>query len=110
MQSPIYHGKFDIEISPIQVSTKPIFRNKKAKALHLPAHDVEKQVSLRLQSFLRSPNAVIKSLTLPEDHPEITQKLIAPAGVHTNSRFTIRDGWTASQPDAALSQHESIFM
>lgn len=35
--------------------------NKKAKGLRLPAHDVEKQVSLRLQSFLRSPNEVMKS-------------------------------------------------
>jgi DNA invertase Pin-like site-specific DNA recombinase len=49
---------------------------KSAKAIRLPAHDVEKQVSLRVQSFLRSPNDVMKSLALPEDHPETTQRLI----------------------------------
>jgi site-specific DNA recombinase len=61
---------------------------KRAKAIRLPAHDVEKQVSLRLQSFLRSPNEVMKSLTLPEDHPETTQKLIAAAQAHAEERST----------------------
>jgi len=64
---------------------------KKAKALRLPAHDVEKQVSLRLQSFLRSPNEVMKSLTLPEDHPETTQNLIAAAQTHAEE-------WSTASP------------
>jgi len=64
-----------------------------AKALRLPAHDVEKQVSLRLQSFLRSPNEVMKSLTLPEDHPETSQKLIAAAQTHA-------EGWSTVSPAA----------
>jgi site-specific DNA recombinase len=48
-------------------------------SIRLPAYDVEKQVSLRLQSFLRSPNEVIKSLVLPEDPPETTRKLLTGA-------------------------------
>lgn len=53
--------------------------SEQTKAIRLPAYDVEKQVSLRLQSFLRSPNEVIKSLALPEDDPETTQRLIRAA-------------------------------
>ena len=52
---------------------------KQKKAIRLPAYDVEKQVSLRLQSFLGSPNEVMQSLTLPEDHPETIQKLMRAA-------------------------------
>jgi site-specific DNA recombinase len=45
----------------------------------LPAHDVEKQVCLRLQSFLRSPIEIMKSLTIPEDHPQTARLLITAA-------------------------------
>lgn len=55
----------------------------------LPAYDVEKQVFLRLLSFLRSPNEVMNSLTLPQDHPETTQKLIVAAQTHA-------EGWTTT--------------
>jgi DNA invertase Pin-like site-specific DNA recombinase len=48
-----------------------------SKALRLPAYDVERQVSAKLQSFLRSPKEVMESLALPEDKPEIAQLLIA---------------------------------
>jgi DNA invertase Pin-like site-specific DNA recombinase len=51
-----------------------------AKAIRLPAHDVERQVVLRLQSFLRSNQAVIDDLSLAGVSPGITQKLIANAG------------------------------
>jgi site-specific DNA recombinase len=47
-----------------------------SKALRLPAYDVERQVSEKLQSFLRSPKEVMEGLALPEDTPEITQLLI----------------------------------
>jgi site-specific DNA recombinase len=66
---------------------------RQAKAIRLPAHDVEKQVSLRLQSFLRSPNEVMKSLTLPEDHPGTTQKLIEAAHTHAEE-------WSTASPAA----------
>jgi site-specific DNA recombinase len=64
---------------------------RQAKAIRLPAHDVEKQVSLRLQSFLRSPNEVMKSLTLSEDDPETTQTLIAAA-------LTQAEDWSTASP------------
>jgi site-specific DNA recombinase len=51
----------------------------RTKAIRLPAYDIEKQVSLRLQSFLGSPHEVIEGLTLPEDHPETMQKLTTAA-------------------------------
>ena len=48
-----------------------------AKRIGLPAYDVERQVALRLQSFLQSPSDVIKELTLPGEHPEIIRQLVA---------------------------------
>jgi DNA invertase Pin-like site-specific DNA recombinase len=51
-----------------------------SRSARLPAHDVEKQVSLRLQSFLQSANDVMDGLTQLEDPPAITQQLIAAAG------------------------------
>lgn len=53
--------------------------NSQSKAIRLPAYDLERQVLLRLQSFLRSPNEVLKSFTIPGDHPELTQQLITAA-------------------------------
>jgi hypothetical protein len=49
------------------------------KAIRLPAHDVEKQVVGRLQSFLQSNRAVMDELSLPSESPAMTQKLIAGA-------------------------------
>jgi site-specific DNA recombinase len=60
-------------------SSTTVDSGKQTKAIRLPAYDVEKHVSLRLQSFLGSPNDVMKSLTLPEDHPETIQKLMRAA-------------------------------
>jgi site-specific DNA recombinase len=45
----------------------------------LPAHDVERQVVLRMQSFLQSSKDVMDELSLPEDHPTRTQQLMAAA-------------------------------
>jgi site-specific DNA recombinase len=45
----------------------------------LPAHDIERQVALRLQSFLQSTRHVMDELGLPEDPPARTQQLIAAA-------------------------------
>ncbi len=58
-----------------------------SKALRLPAYDVERQVSAKLQSFLRSPKEVMEGLALPEDHPEITQR--AHRGVQETSRGAV---------------------
>ena len=60
----------------------------RTKAIRLPAYDIEKQVSLRLQSFLGSPDEVIESLTLPEDHAETTRKLIR-AGNQRSEEWSI---------------------
>jgi hypothetical protein len=38
-----------------------------------------KQVSARLQSFLRSPNEVMKGLSVPEDRPEVTLQILIGA-------------------------------
>jgi DNA invertase Pin-like site-specific DNA recombinase len=46
------------------------------KALRLPAYDVERQFSTRLQSFLQSPREVMEGLVLPDDNPVVTQLLI----------------------------------
>jgi site-specific DNA recombinase len=45
----------------------------------LPAHDIEQQVSLRLQAFLQSANEVVDGLTQPEDPPAGTQQIVAAA-------------------------------
>jgi site-specific DNA recombinase len=50
-----------------------------SKPVRLPAHDVEKQVSLRLQAFLQSASGVVAELTQPEDPPANTQQIIAAA-------------------------------
>ena len=49
------------------------------KSVRLPAHDVEKQVSLRLQAFLQSASEVMGELTQPEDPPANTQQIIDAA-------------------------------
>jgi site-specific DNA recombinase len=53
--------------------------DRQSKAIRLPAYDIERQVSLRLQSFLQSPNEVMKGLALPGDGPELTHQLILAA-------------------------------
>jgi site-specific DNA recombinase len=53
--------------------------NKQSKAIRLPAYDIERQVSLRLQSFLQSPNDVMKGLALPADRPELIHQVIHAA-------------------------------
>jgi len=50
-----------------------------SKAARLPAHDVERQVVLRLRSFLQSTREVMDELSLPEDLPAQTQELMAAA-------------------------------
>jgi site-specific DNA recombinase len=51
-----------------------------SRPARLPTHDIEKQVSLRLQSFLHSANEVMDGLTQSEDPPASTQQIIAAAG------------------------------
>jgi site-specific DNA recombinase len=53
--------------------------DRQRKVIRLPAYDIERQVSLRLQSFLQSPNDVMKGLALPGDRPELTHHLILAA-------------------------------
>jgi site-specific DNA recombinase len=45
----------------------------------VPAHDVERQVVLRLQSFLQSGKEVMDELCLPEDPAARTQQILAGA-------------------------------
>jgi site-specific DNA recombinase len=49
------------------------------RAVRLPAYDVERQVTRRLQSFLQSDHTVTSELSLPSDSPALTQRLIAAA-------------------------------
>jgi len=49
------------------------------KPTRVPAHDVEQQVSLRLQTFLQSASEVMDGLTQPEGPPARTQQIIAAA-------------------------------
>lgn len=76
------------------------------KSVRLPAYDVERQVCLRLQSFLQSPNDVLKDLVFPDDHSRTTQWLITAAkkkaeDLSSASPDTVRDfvrkGWNWKQ-------------
>ncbi|MFZ1007474.1 MAG: hypothetical protein WAN65_11590, partial [Candidatus Sulfotelmatobacter sp.] len=49
------------------------------KPSRVPAHDVERQVVLRLQSFLQSGREVMAELCLPEDPAARTQQIMAGA-------------------------------
>jgi hypothetical protein len=49
------------------------------KPTRVPAHDVERQVVLRLRSFLQSDKDVMDALCLPEDLPARTQQIMATA-------------------------------
>jgi site-specific DNA recombinase len=49
------------------------------KPARLPAHDVERQVCLKLQSFLQPARDVMDELILPEDPPVRTQQFMAGA-------------------------------
>ncbi len=51
----------------------------KYKLARLPAHDVEKQVVLRLRSFLQSTREIMDELSLPEELLGQSQRLIAAA-------------------------------
>jgi site-specific DNA recombinase len=59
------------------------------KPARLPAHDVERQVALRLQSFLQSGKGVMDELSLPEEPPAQTQQIMAAAGKQFD---TLRSG------------------
>jgi site-specific DNA recombinase len=67
--------------------------DRQSKAIRVPAYDVERQVSLSLRSFLQSTNEVMKSLTVLEDHPELTQRLITAARKQA-------DEWPRASPSA----------
>jgi site-specific DNA recombinase len=60
-------------------SAKVDAQGAESKPVRVPAHDVEQQVSLRLQAFLQSPNEVMDELTQPEDPLAKTQQIIAAA-------------------------------
>ena len=49
------------------------------KPSRVPAHDVERRVALRLQSFLQSGKDVMDELSLPDDPAARTQQLMAGA-------------------------------
>lgn len=65
------------------------------KPARLPAHDVERQVSLRLQSFLHSGKDVMDELSQTEDSPARTQQLMAAAVKRS-------DQWRSASPAAVL--------
>jgi site-specific DNA recombinase len=67
-----------------------------SKAARLPAHDVERQVVLRLRSFLQSKE-VMDELSLPEDLPEQTRQLMAASDRSQE--------WPASSP---TRQHDFV--
>jgi site-specific DNA recombinase len=50
-----------------------------SKPVRLPAHDVEGQVALRLQSFLQSGREIMDELNLQEASPTRTQQIMAAA-------------------------------
>jgi site-specific DNA recombinase len=50
------------------------------KPARIPAHDLEQQVSLRVRSFLESPQDVMDGLMVQENDPEIREKLLESAG------------------------------
>lgn len=52
---------------------------RESKAVRLPADDVERQVMLRLQSFLQSNQPVMDDCSSPAEPPVLTQRLIAAA-------------------------------
>jgi site-specific DNA recombinase len=54
-------------------------RGASRKPVRVPAHDVEHQVCLRLQTFLQSANELMDGLTQPDDPPARTQQIIAAA-------------------------------
>jgi site-specific DNA recombinase len=53
-----------------------------SKPLRLPAHDVERQVAHRLQSFLHAGKEVMDELSLPQEPPARTEQLMAAAAKH----------------------------
>ena len=65
------------------------------KPARLPAHEVERQVSLRLQSFLHSGKDVMDELSQTEDSPARTQQLMAAAVKRS-------DQWRSASPAAVL--------
>lgn len=67
--------------------------DKHSKAIRLPAYDVERQASLRLQTFLQSPDEVMKNLALPGDPPELTRQFILAAKKQA-------DDWPMASPVA----------
>ena len=62
-----------------------------SKPVRLPAHDVERQVSLRLRSFLQSRDEIICELGHPEDSSELTYLLVTVALKHAA-------GWLTASP------------
>jgi DNA invertase Pin-like site-specific DNA recombinase len=66
------------------------------KPERLPALDIERQVFLRLRSFLQSANEVMDGLINLEDSPSSTQQIIAAAGrqfheLHSASPVAVQD-------------------
>jgi site-specific DNA recombinase len=53
--------------------------DRQSKAIRLPAYDVERQVSVRVLTFLRSTSELMKCLGVPGDHPNLVQQLLKGA-------------------------------
>jgi site-specific DNA recombinase len=67
--------------------------NRQSRLIRLPACDVERQVALRLQSFLQSRHEVMKGLILLGDQPELAQQLLTAAKQRA-------EGWGTASPAA----------
>jgi len=65
--------------------------DRQGKPARLPAHDIERQVSLRLQSFFRTTRDVLDELSLPEDCPALTAQLVSAAMKRS-------DEWSSASP------------
>jgi DNA invertase Pin-like site-specific DNA recombinase len=68
----------------------------RGKSSRIPAHDIETQVSLRLQSFLQSTGQVIDRISEPDDDPALIRKLMVAAGkqlerLHPGSPSAVED-------------------
>jgi hypothetical protein len=53
--------------------------DRQSKAMRLPAYDVERQVSAKLESFLRSKDQVLAELAIAQDHPDTARDLLTAA-------------------------------
>jgi site-specific DNA recombinase len=77
--TPCHTSKNDRRYRYYVCHAAPDERTSSNRPVRLPAHDVERQVILRLQSFLKSGREVMDHLTTPEETPGRAQSILALA-------------------------------